>query len=81
MHLGNSTTRFAGTCFDQPINRDQKFVEAPRLALRIWHILPLAPKVRASQEVIDREIRLPVWRVRALPPPFPLLTTDIRITT
>ena len=29
MHLGNSTTRFAGTCFDQPINRDQKFVEAP----------------------------------------------------
>jgi hypothetical protein len=26
-----------------PVRRDQKFDEAPRLALRIWHILPLAP--------------------------------------
>jgi hypothetical protein len=59
---------------------DQKFVEAPRLALRILYFLRLEPKVRASQEVSHHEFRPAVLQVRALPP-FPLQTTAIRIKT
>jgi hypothetical protein len=40
----------------------------PRLALRIWHILPFAPKVRASQGVFHCEFR-PHVCVYVLRPP------------